>query len=235
MTVERTPHLKQILLESVPGRPITTRWLAQRGVSPQLTHHYVANGWLERLGHSFFIQKGTSPTLEKSLSVAMTEGHIGGKTALAWAGIRHNLYLQERTVLYSHSKVRVARWCVEQFSLEMRNKTLFGRGDSQAVATNADGVPVSEPERAVLELLSDVPGHQGIEEAENLVEMLSGLRPRIMQSLLEDCINIKTVRLFRMLAQKSALPVLDDIDFSRVRQGADTSYVLQTPKGTLKL
>ncbi len=235
MALENASHLKFVLTQADTGRPLTARWLTEHGVSAQLARHYVVNGWLEKLGHGFFMRKGDAPVLEKSLAVAMAHGHVGGKTALAWAGFRHNLYIEDRTVLYSHGKVKVAPWLVERFPLAARNRKLFGGGDAPAVETNADGVPVSEPERAVLEMLSDVPSHQGMEEAENLVEMLYGLRPDLMQSLLEDCTSVKTVRLFLMLARKAALPVLDELDLDRVHTGSASGYVVTTPGGTLKL
>ena len=196
MTLDNVSHLKLVLTQAEPGRPLTARWLAEHGVSAQLARHYVVHGWLERLGHGFFMRKGDTPVLEKSLSVAMAHGHVGGKTALAWAGFR---------------------------------------GDALAVETNADGAPVSEPERAVLELLSDVPSRQGMEEAENLVEMLYGLRPDLMQSLLEDCTSVKTVRLFLMLARKATLPVLEELNLERVHTGSSSGYVVTTLGGTLKL
>lgn len=235
MALESLSHLKLVVTETEAGRPLTSRWLAEHGVSPQLAHHYVANGWLERLGHGFFIRKGDTPTLGKSLGAAMRDGHVGGKTALSHAGFRHNLYVQDRTVIYSHGKVRIAPWCAERFALAVRNRTLFRTGDVMGVETDADGVPVSEPERAVLEMLSDIPRYQGVEEAENLVEMLHGLRPELMQRLLEDCTSIKTVRLFLALTRKSALPILNEISLDRVRTGAISSYVITTPGGTLKL
>lgn len=235
MALENASHLKFVLTQTDTGRPLTARWLTEHGVSAQLARHYVVNGWLEKLGHGFFMRKGDTPVLEKSLAVAMAHGHVGGKTALAWAGFRHNLYIEDRTVLYSHGKVKVAPWLVERFPLAARNRKLFDGGDAPAVETNADGVPVSEPERAVLEMLSDVPSHQGMEEAENLVEMLYGLRPDLMQSLLEDCTSVKTVRLFLMLARKAALPVLDELDLDRVHTGSASGYVVTTPGGTLKL
>jgi len=235
MALERANLLKSTLTQAEPGRPITSGWLSDHGVSPQLAHHYVANGWLDRLGHGFYMRKGDEPTLEKALAVAMTDGHVGGKTALAWMGFRHNLSVDGKTTLYSHDKVKVASWLAEWFPLSIRNRKLFENGDDLAVKTNVGGVPVSEPERAVLEMLSDFPSRQGMEEAENLVEMLYGLRAELMQPLLESCTSVKTVRLFLMLARKSSLPVVDDLDLDHVRMGADRGYVIATPGGTLKL
>lgn len=218
-----------------PGRPLTARWLADNGVSPQLASQYVRNGWLERLGRGFFVRKGDSPTLERSLAVGMSGGHVGGKTALAWHGHRHNLYFEERVLVYSHSGARLAPWLSERFPVEARNRKLFGQGDKAGVEARSDGVPVSEPERAVLEMLSEVPSRQSMEEAENLVDMLYGLRPPLMQEMLEDCLSVKAVRLFLTMARKSSLPVLDGMDLEGVRLGAEADYVVRTPEGAVRL
>jgi hypothetical protein len=49
----------------------------------------------------------------------------------------------------------------------------------QPLPETPDGVPVSVPERALLEMLSDVGVHQGIEEARNIMEGARSLRPDV--------------------------------------------------------
>jgi hypothetical protein len=49
----------------------------------------------------------------------------------------------------------------------------------QPLPETPDGVLVSVPERALLEMLSEVGVHQGIEEARNIMEGARSLRPRI--------------------------------------------------------
>jgi len=235
MVIGRGEHLKRLMTTAEPGHPLTAQWLADQGVSPQLASHYVKSGWLERLGRGFFIRKGDHPTLERSLRVGMTGGHVGGKTALAWHGHRHNLYVDERVLVYAHGGVRLAPWLLERFPIEVRNRRLFAQGDRTGVVMRADGVLVSEPERAVLEMLCEVPSRQSTEEAEHLVEMLYGLRPTLLSTLLKNCLSVKVVRLFLTMARRSSLPVLEGMDLEGVRLGAEADYVLRTPEGALRL
>jgi len=58
-----------------------------------------------------------------------------------------------------------------------------------------DGVLVSVPERALLEMLSEVGVHQGIEEARNIMEGARSLRPEVLATLLRNCRRVKVVRL----------------------------------------
>ena len=59
----------------------------------------------------------------------------------------------------------------------------------------ADGPLVSDPERAVLELLSDVGVRQPLQEARDLLEGAPSLRAAALQELLARCTQVKTVRL----------------------------------------
>ena len=57
-------------------------------------------------------------------------------------------------------------------------------------------ITVSTPERAILELLDELPGHESFQQVDDLFSSLSGLSPRRLQKLLADCKSVKVVRLF---------------------------------------
>lgn len=54
---------------------------------------------------------------------------------------------------------------------------------------------VSTPERALLEMLSEVGLQQGVEEARTIMEAVRALRPEVMAELLKHCLRIKVKRL----------------------------------------
>ncbi|HKJ60647.1 MAG TPA: type IV toxin-antitoxin system AbiEi family antitoxin domain-containing protein [Hyphomicrobiales bacterium] len=120
-------------------------------------------------------------------------------------------------------------------SVEKRRRRLF---DDPTLCVSPWEIPdlsVSEPERAVLEMLWGVPQHQGQEEAFHLMESLFGLRASRMQALLESCHSVKAVRFFLHYAERAALPVLDDLDLTRVNMGSATPYVRRHASGTIKI
>ena len=90
---------------------------------------------------------------------------------------------------------------------------------------------VSEPERALLEMLDDVPQKQSLDEARKIMEPLYTLRHNVLQSLLEACTRIKVKRLFFSLADNLKLPVLQQLDLNNMDFGADSVYV-RTKKGS---
>jgi len=68
-------------------------------------------------------------------------------------------------------------------------------------------VLVSEPERALLELASDIGKRrakgQPLEEAVNIASSLRNLRPRVLDTLLSHCTRVKVVKLVRDLGEAS--------------------------------
>jgi hypothetical protein len=61
---------------------------------------------------------------------------------------------------------------------------------------------LSTPERAVLELLDELPGRESFEQVDRLLEGLSNLRPGRLQELLADCHSVKVKRLFFFFADR---------------------------------
>ena len=61
---------------------------------------------------------------------------------------------------------------------------------------------LSSPERAILELLDELPKHESFHQADMLMEGLANLSPRRLQRLLEDCRNVKVKRLFFFFADR---------------------------------
>lgn len=71
-------------------------------------------------------------------------------------------------------------------------------------------------ERAALELLHLAPKEFDLVEAGMIVESMTTIRPKLMQSPLEQCSSIKVRRLFLNLAERANLPVMRHIDLDRI-------------------
>jgi hypothetical protein len=100
---------------------------------------------------------------------------------------------------------------------------------------------VSTPERAILELLDELPKHESFDQADQLMDGLRTLSPRRLQRLLAECRSVKVKRLFFFLAERHGhawLKQLDkqEIDFGKgkrmlVRGGKlDPSYQITVPE-----
>jgi hypothetical protein len=208
------PNLIRSLQTAFPrGTPFDHHELAKLGVSSALAHHYLKSGWLVRLGRGVFMfPKDTlrQDDCLRFLSRRIPGFHVGGKTALAWRGIRHNLSGREPLSLWGQRKTRIPDWFEKLFPARYTARKPFSRLPKdfglQPLPETPSGALVSVPERALLEMLSEVGVHQGIEEARNIMEGARGLRPEVLSTLLKNCRRIKVVRLCLQWADELNLP-----------------------------
>src|SRR6266851_9207170 len=193
-----------------PGMPLTSEDLARLGVSADLAVHYVRAGWLTRLARGVYCRPDAALALHPSLRLLerRLEGlHVGGKSALDWYGIRHNVAQQKVLHLYGWKSGVLPAWFTTRFPSEYHRQHLFEERPEKLLRVSrfqrlADGPLVSEPERAVLEMLSDVGVRQPLQEARDLLEAAASLRAAVLQELLARCTRVKTVRLCLTLGQQ---------------------------------
>lgn len=192
------------------GAPLSSATLKAVGVSSALASYYVRARWLVRLGRGAFMFP--EDNLEATASVRFLETqlpglHVGGKTALAWRGVRHNVGPRERLVLWGDKAGKLPAWFTERFPARYVSRNLFAGTlptdfGLQPLPETPDGPPVSVPERALLELLAEVGIEQGLEEARNLVEGVRSVRLDVLGALLQNCPRVKVVRLCLNLADE---------------------------------
>lgn len=243
MSLSEATPLKRLSRDLQPGTPVGRNWLAQRGISPQLAYRYVKGGWLEQVARGVFAKPGTPLEADPSLRLLLDMGHrihVGGKTALAWHGYRHNLAAdQEPLALYRRGRRPLPPWFAKRFHPRVNARSLFSEAGASpryvSASAEHDDVPASDPERAALEMLSEVPARQGLEEAGHLMEGLVTLRRDPLHDLLAHCTNRKTVMLFFHFARKFDLPVLAHLSAEQLPAHSKNRYVLKLPRGTLAM
>jgi hypothetical protein len=102
--------------------------------------------------------------------------------------------------LWGNRNLRLPVWFTERFPARYTTRSPFvsdlpaGMG-LEPLPEQPNGVPVSVPERALLEMLSEVGIHQGVEEARSIMEGVRSLRPEVLALLLQHCQRIKAARL----------------------------------------
>ena len=78
---------------------------------------------------------------------------------------------------------------------------------------------MSSPERAILELLGEVPQRETFHQADMLMEGLRTLSPRRLNKLLADCRSVKVKRLFLWFAERHGYRWLNQIDRNAIDLG----------------
>jgi Transcriptional regulator, AbiEi antitoxin, Type IV TA system/Transcriptional regulator, AbiEi antitoxin N-terminal domain len=212
--VARYNALHRLQTEVPRGAPVDSAQLASLGVSSALAHHYLKSGWLSRLGRGVF-QFPNDDLREadclKFLARQVDGFHVGGKTALAWRGFGHNVPAREPLWLWGNRNRHLPDWFTERFPARYTTRSPFasdlppGLG-LEPLPDQPNGVAVSVPERALLEMLSEVGIHQGVEEAKNITEGVRSLRPEVLALLLQHCLRVKAARLCVHWAEELQLP-----------------------------
>ncbi len=178
--------------------------------------------------------------------------HVGGLTALEIHGYGHFLRLSGVMEIHLYSLVHLPSW-LSKLPLRDRfvvhRERLFNEeapepaeaGTPVAREAGAQAVPLraglrqivwgeydqpitySTAERAMLELLDEVPQRESIEHAALLMQGLSDLSSRRVLELLAVCRSVKAKRLFLALASRHShhwlAPVVEAVDRGEVELG----------------
>jgi hypothetical protein len=241
---ERHDLIKRLQVSGLRGAPFDLAALRGLGISPQLAAKYVRNGWLVRLAQGVYAFPNDPLDRYRTIQVlqAKVPGlHLGGRSALAIHGIRHNLGSRERLVLWGDARFRLPAWFLTHFPARYAGARLFSwpgpKLSQESLVTPPDlpkGSAVSTPERAVLELLYDVGTNEGLEDAHNLFEGMRGLRFDHIGQLLSCCTSVKTIRLFLTWARETRLLDIDLLQKRyRVHGGGKQRWMKRLKDGTL--
>lgn len=243
MATTNSSKLNLLYTQLKPGMPLAMEDLAALGISADLAVHYVRAGWITRLARGIYCRPNDTLSLHPSLLLLQRKIsglHVGGKSALDWYGFRQYVLQQPVLNLYGWTTGRLPEWFTERFPAEYHRKRLF---DEQADALlhvapfeKRSGAPqVSAPERALLELLSEVGVRQSLQEARELVESTYSLRADVLRELLQHCTSVKTVRLCLQLGREGSLPWVKKLDPATLPTGSDQPWVSRSANGILVL
>lgn len=245
--MDRTPRhslIKKLQTRLPRGMPFDLATLERIGVSAQLAAHYAESGWLDRLGQGVYAFAGDTLSAHGAIKFLQTRVvglHVAGKSALTLQGVRHNLATRETLVLWGDARFALPAWFSSRFPAHYVSARLFNWPDNTRADNSmttppgvTDGLRVSVPERAILELLYEVGTHQGLEEARNLFDSLRNLRKNVMGELLQSCTSVKTVRLFQTWARETSV-----VDVEALRRqytlpvGSDKRWITRMKDGNL--
>lgn len=233
----RSDHKLNRLQQELPeGLLADAAWMEAHGYSSSLRSQYVRAGWLTSPARRVYRRARTPLTwqqtvvsLQTVLDLPLT---VGGRTALEQQGYAHYLSASVREVhLYGPKRPPTWLACLPlDVAFRWHNSLRLFPGDADAppepspVMAGAAGqtLPLhySSKERAVLELLDELPGHESFHQVDALMEGMSDLSPRRLQTLLESCASVKVKRLFLFFADRHRHAWRSRLDTSRVDLGA---------------
>lgn len=217
------------LLDLVPYGLVATReWLLRAGMTRSALDNQIKSRQLLSLRPGIYVRPGTRLVWQGvvcSLERMGSDLVVGGATALEEQGRAPELPLAGRRLIQLHGLDPLPSWTSRLDLPETfrRRSTawLANRGDESAAegrprpsfltaaAPWGDGfwsIRLSMPERALFELLKDVPQSVSFERAERFLEGLSDLSPGRLELLLHRTRSVKIRRLFFWLAERQGHP-----------------------------
>ena len=156
------------------------------------------------------------------------------------SGVRQNLGFTETIALWGDKAQRLPAWFTQRFAAQYQATQLFdsqlpmGFG-LQSLPAGRPEVLVSVPERALLELLSDIGKDQSkgqsVSGARELTEGLPNLREAVLDELLSHTTRIKVVRIAAVLAQELQLPWANLAKSHSLRIGGGQRWIAVSKSG----
>jgi len=242
--------LKYLLQNWPKGTVVVDPWLKKIGISKELKRTYKKNEWIKTVGRGAIAKMedevkwpGGLYAIQNELKYAI---HIGGKTALELQGYAHYIRTGETKVfLFSSTRAKLPFWFAEyNWGVDVcLNYTKFLPAEI-GMTTKKFGdfsLTIASPERAMLELLYQIPNQQSMIESHLIMQGLIGLRPTLIQELLEASTSIKVNRLALFFGDFLNHPWFKKIDKTKINIGSgirqitkaghyDTKYQICIPK-----
>jgi hypothetical protein len=229
--------LNQLERDLPEGLIVDAAWLEAHGYSAQLRKKYVTNRWLEKPAQTLYRRpRGAIGWEQVVISIQMLMKLpfvVGCRTALELQGYSH--YLAPKvTEVHLYGPTTPPAW-LGKLDVGVRfvahNRARLFHDAAAASSSRKDTVTlpwgqwewplvISCPERAVLELLDELPARESFHQVDKLFEGLTALSPRRLQPLLEACCSVKVKRLFFFFADRHHHAWLKRLDKSAINLGA---------------
>ncbi|WP_455096388.1 type IV toxin-antitoxin system AbiEi family antitoxin domain-containing protein [Prevotella koreensis] len=214
-------------------------WLSSQGLDARGQYSYMKSGWLDRISKGVYKIHGSTPTLMATVSsYNMQLGKsciVGAYTALEFRGYSHYLSMgKPLAYLFTDKTNKLPSWLLkEEWDMTIKYMTTSFLGNEllgvETMTNNQHELLVSSPERAILECLNLPDASYSLLDIYYIMESMTTLRPKLVQTLLESCTSQKVKRLFLYMAEKAGHSWFMALKPDNINLG--TSRFMITPTG----
>jgi len=231
------------------GMLVTRKWLLAQGLSAHALDNAVKTETLLPLATGVYSQYSRSLSWEgvvasmQHMENGFADGAplvlVGGSSALTLSGLAHYLLLGNTPLIHLYSQGKLPPW-LARLSLPMefkghRTNRLWPEWLSEDKSFLKEhewqvGLPpvyFSCPEKAMLELLMDLPSGATFEHADELMQGLVNLSLRKLDTLLAACKSIRVKRLFFWFAKRQNYPWFAKLNESNYDLGSGKRVVVK--------
>lgn len=209
------------------GALVTRSWLKDHNISNHAIDNLLKSNQLTTVKNGIYKREGSIVEwgdvvcfLQRAQKTDLT---IGGITALELEKLSHYLAFSNKRTVHLYGKDSLPFWLNRATDSASFIKHSLGDMLGQPVTQtlqdqlsnftktfswkgNKEGLRMPTPERAILEVLDEVPAKISFEHADELMQGLTTLSPRALQQLLEIFNNVKVRRLFFILLKNKIIP-----------------------------
>lgn len=215
MDLQKQNILNRLVNEVPEGLPVTGGWLKdQIGSSRQLIQIYVKNNWLDNPCRGVYVRNISNMTWQSALlslqKVCGLDCHAAGISALQMLGFAQYLLIGEEVNVKMRGSDPPPPWLDKlelSASFQYNGRRLFGRPDIGGTEFSLSGYSepliISSVPKAFLEVLSEVTDEYSFNSAYELFEGMTSLNPTAVKELLDECRNVKSLRLFFLMLEKA--------------------------------
>jgi hypothetical protein len=231
MSGQNTLKLNTLLAEWPQNRVVTSTWLEAHGVYRQLIHKYVKGGWIQKLAAGAYQKAGDQVDWSGALNAIQEQLrypiHLGGASWISLKGYGQQVPITSKTPLnlYGRPGVELPRWFRKgPWSKHTTYSKRSFFGDSTEIGlttwTMESGLTlvVSSLERAFIEMVDDM-AKLDFEQLYEVCERLTGLRPALVQELLENCTSFQTKRIFLFMAERCGHAWFKKLNLNKIDLG----------------
>lgn len=225
-------------LSLVPhGLLVTRAWLTASGANRHTIDNWIKSQRLVSVMPGVLKRPDTELTWQGVVcSFQRMDRHwltVGGLTALTLQGMGHYLSADEEKTIHLYGQAKLPPWInrlvpgtvfirhpyinttpkwratISELHLRLWKRLYWPYGFDKLQ------IDVSSPELAFFEILADVPNDISFEHADQLLQGLTSLSPKILNGLLEYCDNVKVKRLFLWLSERNQMPWLKRLELQK--------------------
>lgn len=217
------------------GTVKTVTELQELGYSPQLLKSYSNSKWIELYSRGIYKLSGDEVSWQGLLYGMQrkreTTLHAGAKTALTLRGFAQYIKLgEDKVYLFSDRTENFNAWINKNKQITLKRTAVFNYNNKDNFTnhtTNQFEIAISTPELAIMEMLYLVPNEHSFEEASEIMEGLTTLRPKLVQRLLEECKSIKVKRLFLFMADSSNHNWFKELNVEEIDLGSGKRVIVK--------
>lgn len=234
------------------GMLATKKWLSEQGLSAHALDNAVKTETLLLLATGVYSQysrslswEGVVASMQRMEKIGDTNSPpmvVGGLSALSLSGLSQYVSLSSNPLIHLYAAGKLPTWLARlSISVEFEGhstaklwpaKLTMNKAFIKEHEWESELPPVyfSCPERAMLELLADMPDGVTFEHADELMQGLVNLSPKKLDELLKACKSVKVKRLFFWLAKRHAYPWFDKLNAENYDLGSGKRVVAKSGK-----